>query len=322
MTLFLYRRAILALGGAMLAAPALAQAYPDRPIRLIIPFPAGGGTDAQSRLLAQGLAQVLGQQVIAENRGGAGGSIGAEALARAAPDGYTLGIGTTSTHAINPALYRRLSYDVRRDFTPIGAYGLQPLVIVVRNELPARNLAEFLDLARRMEITAASPGNGTSGHLAAAILNVAAGTKLIHVPYRGESFANTDLVAGRVDCMFAQPTTAMPNAQAGMMRVLATTSAQRSPLLPELQTFQEAGVRDFEVVGWNALYGPAGLPAPLVERLNRAMNQAMRPEGIKPRMDALGVTPLGGAPAEPTALMERELPKWAAAVRAADVTAD
>jgi len=298
------------------------QSYPQKPIQFIVPFPAGGGTDVLARVLADGLREALNGSVVVDNRAGAGGNIGMTALARAEPDGYTLGFAGASTHGINPSLYARMPFDAVRDFTPVGLFSELPLVLVVAKDFPATNFVTFLKLAREEAINYASAGNGTTSHLSAVLMNISGGTKLEHIPYRGEAPAITDILAGTVPMMFLTATTALPNIESGAMRALAVTGQQRMPALPDVPTVMESGIPTFEVRSWNALMGPPRLPGPIVDLLNTALNRAVQSEKVQSRLRQFNVQPLGGTPQELSNTIARDIAKWADVIRTANVKID
>ena len=282
------RRSLIAAGG--LALPALAHAqpsWPDRPIRLVVPFAAGTSTDIIGRLVAAQMARGLGNATVAvDNRAGAGGAIAALHVAQQPPDGATFLLSTIGTHAVNPHLMRDLQYDPLRDFTPVVGHSKTRILLVVRPQLGTRTMAEFLQLARSRSVSVASPGTGTTGHLGHALLTTATSIEMLHVPYRDGGRAVTDLLSGRLDAMFYHTQFVRPHIEAGTMVGLGITGEGRSEALPEVPSMAEAGLPQVDVVGWWALHGPAGLPAPIVARVNTVLNAALRePEtlgGVRP----------------------------------------
>ncbi|MXP62102.1 tripartite tricarboxylate transporter substrate binding protein [Roseomonas sp. M0104] len=321
------RRALL---GAAAAVPVLrhhafaqaAAAWPDRPIRLVVPFGAGTTTDALGRILADALAKEAGQPVVVENRAGAGGNVGAQAVAQAPGDGYTLLLGTNGTHGINSSLFPELGFDAVKDFTPIAPFVTTPTVLGVPVSLKAGSVAELIALARAKPLSFASAGNGTTGHLSQALLNLRAGLETQHVPYRNASQAITDLLAGRVDAMFYHPLGLKPHLEAGTLKALAVTSARRVTILPAVPTMQEAGVKDFVVEGRWSLYGPAGMPAEVVARLNRATNALLADPAALANLRAQGVEPVGGSPEQLAAMTRDEIAKWRPVIAAAGIRPD
>src|SRR4051812_22860470 len=264
------------LGAALLAAPARAQAWPSRPVRLVVPFPPGGPADVLARLLAERLAEGWGQPVVVENRGGAGGNIGAEAVARAAPDGHTL-LLCASSHVQGAALYTRLAFDPVRDFTPVAQLAYYSLVLVVHPSVPATDLAGFEALLRAQpgQVTVASAGIGTPTHLTAELFRSRAGVEFTHVPFGGAAPAHAALIGGQVQAMFHNPVMAVPAVQAGRLRALATTGAARAVALPAVPTLAEGGYPGFESGTWYAVLGPAGLPAPVVARVESDLRRTV-----------------------------------------------
>ncbi len=310
------RRALLGLLGAapLLRLPsAAAQAtYPDRPLRLIVPFPPGGPTGVLGRLLAEELARLLGQPVVVDNRGGAGGAIGTEAVARSRPDGLTLLFATAGTHAINPAANPALGYDPVRDFTPIAATFASANVVLVHPAHPARNLAELVAGARAATPpwSFASGGAGTTPHMTMELLRARTGTTLTHIPYRGSGPMLTDLIAGHVTIGADGISTALPQLRAGTLRALGVSSRERSALVPDLPAIAET-VPGFEAAAWWALFAPAGTPEPIVTVLNAATNRILASAETRARLAEMGVEPLGGTPAELAARVTRERAQWA-----------
>jgi len=315
------RRALLA---GLVAAPAAAQGWaPDRPIRLVIPFAAGGSTDVTARLVAQALGERIGQPVVAENRPGAGGNIGAEAVARAAPDGHTLLMGVSGILAANKALYRTLPFDPLRDFAPVSRVAIIPNLIVVNPELPVRTLAELIAYAKARpgQVNYGSAGAGTSLHLAAALFAARAGVEMVHVPYRGGAPAATDLMAGKIQ-MIASPLVEVIGAvEAGQLRPLAVTTPRRSPRLPEVPTVGET-LPGFEIPLWNGILAPAGTPPAAITRLSAAIGDALRSEGLGRRLAEQGSEPAPLSPEDFASFIRAELPRWAEIVTLSGATAD
>jgi tripartite-type tricarboxylate transporter receptor subunit TctC len=299
-----------------------AQAYPDRMIRIVVPFPPGGSTDLLARRLAERFQSSMGQTVIVENRPGAGGTVGSDTVARAAPDGYTLLIGVTGSHGVSVSLNPKLPYHPLRDFEPISSLVTAPLVIVVGPDSPARTLADYVAQAKAKpgEITHSSPGTGTSMHLTGEMFNLAAGTKLVHVPYRGSAGAINDLIGGQVQSMFSDLLVAMPFMQANRIRPLAVTSLQRHPMLPDVPTVAESGYPNFEALSWQGLFAPAGTPKAVIDRLNAETRAALESPQIKDFFSKQGMDVRASTPAEFRAFIEREIPKWANIIKEAGVT--
>jgi len=293
------------------AQGALAQAFPSKPIRLIVPFPAGiGALDLLSREVGRRVSESVGQPVVVENRTGASGAIGAEAVARSAPDGYTILLGTTTTHAINPALNPKLSYNPVKDFTPITMLGTEPLVLVVNSSVPANTLQEFIRLAKsKPGMSFGSAGNGTPHHLAGETLKSVAGIDVLHVPYKGAIPALTDVVGGRLHFMFYSLAAATPHVKTGKLRLLAIATANRVPGV-DLPTFAESGYPGFEFISWYAVFAPAGVPEAVVSRLNAEIVKALAAQDLRERLEKLSITPVGNSPAELGAYVRADLTRW------------
>lgn len=307
---------LLSLGLGGLAGPALAQDYPSRPIHIVVPFPAGGPTDMVARPLAQLLGEAVGQNVVVENKGGAGGGIGAVAVARAEPDGYTLLMATVGTHAINASLYRNLSYDPVADFTPISLVAAAPVALVVHPSVKADTVAEFLKLVKDSpgELNFGTAGNGTPGHLTGALFQSAAGVRLKHVPYRGSAPAINDLIGGQIQAMFDPIQSVLPQIQGQKVKVLGLSSAARLPVVPDVPTFAESGLAGFETTAWWAVFGPAKLPEPLADRL--ATEIAKLAPALGQKLAPFGVRTIGSSRAELAKFQAQEIPKWRKAVEA------
>ena len=304
-------------------APSAQENYPSRPIRFILPFPPGGGTDILGRLLAEKLAANLGQPVVTENRGGAGGNVGAEAAARSAPDGYTIVLVAPSL-AISPTLYSRLNYDPVRDFAPISLVATVPNIMITQPSVPAQTLPEFIAYARSRPgaLNFGSGGAGTSNHLAGERFNLVAGTKLVHIPYKGVNLAMQDVLSGNVHLVFIGIPAAAPHIKAGKLRALAVVAPQRSSALPEVPTVAEAGLRDFDVTTWYGVLAPAGTPRPIIARLNSELVKVVHSPEVKERLAATGTDPLTSTPEEFAAYIQREIAKWGDVIRKAGVKAD
>ena len=294
-----------------------AAAFPDKPIRLIVPFPPGGAADVMARGMAQRLGQELGQQVIIDNRGGAGGTTAAEAAAKSAPDGYTLFFGTMGTQAINAALYPKLRYDPVKDFAPISLTHITPRVLVVGSAVAAKNVAELIVLAKSKPgtLTYGSAGNGSSSHLSGALFEALAGVDMVHVPYKGSSPLLVDVLAGRVDMTFDSYTVYEEHIKAGTVRVLGVTSKARMGALPQVPTIAEAGLKGYDVSNWLGVLAPAGTPRDVIATLHAALGRAMATAALKTQLLALGIEPTFGTPEEFAALVRAELPKWAEIVK-------
>ena len=260
----------------VLTAPANAQSYPNKPVRVVVPYPPGGPTDIVARVLFQQVSEATGQQFLVDNRAGAGGNIGAEIVAKSPADGYTLLIGTTA-HAINMSLFKNLSYDVQKDFAPVSLLTQGPLVLVAHPQFPANSIKEVIELAKSKSggLNFASSGNGQSTHLSAELFNTMAGIKMSHVPYKGSAPALTDVMSGQVDVMFDTTLSAMPFVKAGKLKALGLTSPVRSPAAPDVPTIAESGLPGYEVFAWNGVFVPAGTPKAIIQQLNDQIRKAM-----------------------------------------------
>jgi tripartite-type tricarboxylate transporter receptor subunit TctC len=309
---------------AAVAANVHADAYPARPIRMIVAFPPGGGTDIVGRMLAQKLGETLGQNVIVENHGGAGGNIGTELAARAAPDGYTLLMGNVAPNAINVSLYKRLPFDPVADFAPVSLVASTPNILVVHPSVPARTVAELIALARtrRGGLNYASAGAGSSSHLAGELFASLAGVQLVHVPYKGAGPAMVDTLSGQVELYFATLPAAIPYVKSGRLAALALTSARRSPALPALPTIAESGLAGYEASTWYGVLAPARTPSALVGRLQAEIARALSVPEFRERLLAQGFEPIGGTPEEFAAYIRSETEKWAKVVRASGAKAE
>lgn len=311
------RVAGVVLCASLAAAPCvgLAQTYPSKPIRFIVPNPPGGGTDTLSRTIANKLGDLLQWQMVVDNRPGAGGNVGLDAAAKSPPDGYTIVMGESSNLAINPALYSKLPYDPSRDFAPIALIGSVCLVLVVASNRPFDSLDVLIASAKARPLSFASAGNGTVGHLAGEIWRRASGIELLHVPYKGAAPAMTDLMGGQVDLFFASLPAAAPLVKSGKLRALAVTSAARAVSLPEVPTVAESGLRDFDSSAWYGVLAPRGTPPAIVARLNTEINRLLKEPDVRARLTNDGVTIGGGTPEQFAAFIESERIKWAQAVK-------
>ena len=304
--------------GACLPAPlVLAQSWPQRPITLVVPFPAGGGTDLLGRLLAQKFGPALGQNVVIDNKPGAGGSIAAEGVVRAVADGHTLFLATNSTQSIGPLLATKPTYNPQNDFTPIAFVGTAPRLLLVHRSIPAQNVKSLVALARARpgELNYASNGVGTITHLTTELFQSIAGVRMVHVPYKGTTLALADLVGGQVHLIFESIVTGLPHVKDGRLRGLAITSLRRSSLAPDLPTMSEAGVPGFEASTWFGLFGPRGLPAPVVTRINAETNRALADREVLDRLGPLGIDPGGGTPADLATVVAIDTQRWAKVIR-------
>jgi len=300
-----------------------AQGYPNRPVRLVVPFPAGGPADALGRVIADQWSKMWGQPVIIENRGGAGGNLGAEVVARAAPDGYTL-LLNASSHVINASLYEKLPYDPIKDFTPVSEVASYMLVLVVHPSAPATSVKEFVALANSKPdgLSVANAGLGTPTHLAAVLFAQAAGVKLVHVPYRGAAPASTDLIGGQVPAMFNNPVNAVPQVKANNLRALAVTGAKHLSLLPDVPTIAESGYPGFETRTWYGLFGPAGMPADIVRKLHTDTDKVMRMPEVANNLVAQGWDIAVSPPDQFAKVLQSEMNRWSAVVKRAGIKAN
>jgi tripartite-type tricarboxylate transporter receptor subunit TctC len=317
-----YLLAILSL--LLLSSNVLSQSYPIKPIRLIVPFPPGGPTDIVARPLALLLGDLLKEQVVIENKGGAGGSIGADLVAKSAPDGYTLFMGTVGTNAINGSLYKQLPYDMTKDFTPIALVASAPVVIVVNANDKIKMLAELIAEAKSKPDTIAfgTAGNGTPGHLTAALFESTTQTKFKHIPYKGSAPAVTDLIGGQIPLMFDPIQSVLPHITSGKLRALAVTSKTRSPLLPNVPTVAELGYPQFESTAWWALFGPAKLPESITKKLRSDTEKVAQSAAFKERLGNLGVQPNTDFKESLANFQTSEIAKWARVVRDSGATVD
>jgi len=308
---------LAALFALALCGAARAEDYQSRPITLVVPYAAGGGNDVMARIVAEKMSRSLGQQIVIENKGGAGGSIATRQVAKAAPDGYTLGLGGTGTLAINPTLYANVGYDPRRDFAPVGLIATSALVVLVHPAVPANSIAELIALAKREpgKLNYASAGSGSGIHLGTELLAHMAGIKLTHIPYKGSSPALADLLGGHVSIYLSSLPPAIGLVKDGRVRALAVTGPQRSPIFPDLPTVAEAALPGYEAVLHYGIVAAAGTPQSIVDKLNAALKAALAEEDVRARIIADGAEPLATTPAEYAADIDREETKWSAIVK-------
>lgn len=317
-------RAVAALGLFMLAGgSALAQDYPARPVKLVVPFGAGGAVDVVARMLGADLSKRLGQPVVVENRTGAGGNIAASFVAKSDPDGYTLLMGSTG-NAVNGSLYSNLNYNPDKDLAPVALVGQVPTVLLAHPSVPARTLPELVALAKgnSAKLNLAHGGAGTTEHLAAEMFNARAGVKLPVIAYRGGAPAMNDLLAGHVQLFFTNQLNALPHLKSGGLKAIALAAGERSASLPNVPTFAEQGMPDFVVSVWWGVFGPANMPQPVVRKLNEAINAALNSPEVIEKLTAVGATPLPGSPEQFSTFYARESAKWSAVVRAANIKPD
>ena len=314
-------RLMFSLGLSMIAAGAWSQTYPAKPVRVIVGFSPGGSTDVTARIVAQKLTDGWRQQVIVENRAGAGGNIGAEAVAKAPPDGYTLLLATTGVMAINHRLYRSLPYDAVRDFAPVTQIGSLPLILIVHPSLPVRSVKDLIALAKAKpgQLSYASSGVGGATHMTAEIFRMMAGVDIVHIPYKGSGQAMVDLIGGQVPMAFDQITSSLPQVEAGKLRALAVTSAKRFPSVPNLPSMSEAGIAGYDAVSWNGLAAPAGTPRDMVNRIQTEVARVLQLPDIKERFFKDGIEAVGSTPEQFAAHIRSERAKWEKVVEAAGI---
>jgi len=306
------------------AAGAQAGAYPDRPIRLVVPFPPGGTTDLLGRVFAERLADSLGRQVVVENRPGAGGVIGSDVVAKAPADGYTLLFGTVGTQSINGSLYKQLPFDIDKDFTPLGLFAGVPNILVVNPAVPARNVQELIAYARQNpgQLNMGSAGNGTTNHLSGELFKSMAQVDIMHVPYKGSGPAMADLLSNQLQLMFDNFPGSLPYVKAGKLRALAVTGQTRAPQLPDVPTMDEAGVKGYVADVWFGVVGPRGMPQDIVDRLSAEMMRMGKDAALQARLVQLGAASLSGTPEEFAGRIRADAEKWAVLVRASGATVD
>ncbi len=300
-----------------ISATAQAQAWPSRPIKYVVNFAPGGTTDILARMIAPKLSEALGQPVIVENRAGAGGNVGAEAVAKSAPDGYTIGAGTVSSHAINVSLYSKLPYDVLKDFAPITLLASLPNMLVIHPSIPANNVQELIALlkANPNKHSFGSAGNGTSQHMSGELFKTMTGVQMQHIPYKGSGPMIPDLLGGVISMSFENLTTAYPPAKQGRLKALAVTSAKRSFLAPEVPTLAEAGLTGYDISSWQALFAPAGVPKPILDRLYAETAKALKAPDVAKRLQDLGLDAGGITPEEMSAKLREDIPRLGKIVR-------
>ncbi|TCL69764.1 tripartite tricarboxylate transporter substrate binding protein [Rhizobium sp. BK251] len=320
------RRASLALGLGLfsalaIGAPVLAADFPERPVTLVVPFAAGGSTDVVARIIAQKMSEDLGQQVVVQNVAGAGGNLGADNVARAAPDGYTILMGTVATHALNPLILKSTPYDPEKDFAPVSLLVVVPNVLVVNPELPAKNVEELLALLKASpdQYSYASSGNGTPLHLSGELFKSMAGVSMQHIPYKGAGPALNDVIGNQVPIMFDNLPSSSAHIKAGTLRALAVTTKERAPSFPDVPTIAESGIPGYETYTWNALFAPAGTPPEVVARLNESANKALKDPAVAERMKEFSATIVGSTPEELGAHVKAEIVKWTPVVQGANI---
>lgn len=313
----LLRRGLLAALFATLVAPALAQGYPNKAIRVLVPFPAGGGTDIIARVVTNRLTATLGWSFVIENKPGSGGNLGVDAAAKAPADGYTVALGQTSNLAINPTLYSKMPYDSVKDLVPVGLVASAPLVMVVAADSPYKTLADVVNAskAKPAAINFASPGNGTVAHLASELFQKTAGIKFTHVPYKGSAQAATDLIGGQVQLYMSSVPTLIGHIKSGKMRAIAVTSLKRVDDLAQVPTVAESGYKGFEAVTWFGFVAPAAVPKDIVVRLNAEVNKALQAADVQKKLEDQGADVLGGSPEQFAALIKSDISRWAPIIK-------
>ena len=324
-TLFACALAVAAVATVALPSTALAQAWPSKPVRLVIPFPAGGATDIIGRTVAQKLSTVLGQQVVVDNKPGAGGTIGADMVAKAAPDGYSILMATSSTHSIGPALNPKMPYDAFKDFAPVGHIANAPSVLVVGSSFPAATAQELIAMIKKApgKYNFGSSGIGTYPHLSAEMFKWrAGGLFVVHIPYRGTGLVVTDLIGGQITFLMDSVVSAQPHLQAGRVRALAVSGAKRSSALPNVPTLTEVGVPGMEFGNWFGVFAPAGTPPEIVQRLNRELNAVIRSPDVVERLEKAGAEPAGGTPEQFAKTYRDENESWKAVIKRANIQAN
>lgn len=306
-----------------LVAPLAAAQWPARPVKMVVPFPAGGPTDVMTRVLSDKLGQALGHPVVVENRPGAGGSIGADIVAKSAPDGYTLLMATGSTHSVGPYL-QKLPYDPNKDFTPVAYVGSSTNILLVSPKLGVNNVRELIEYAKKEpgRLTYATSGIGSVAHLTSEMFAMMAGAKLTHVPYKGTQLSISDMASGQVGILFDNVMTAKPHVESGRLKGIAISSRERSAIVPSIPTVAESGLPGFDSSNWFGVFGPANLPRPIVERLDQELKKILADPAIRERFHGLGFEITGGGPAQLTAIMHSEAQKWSKIIRDANVKAE
>ena len=310
--------AIVALAGAMSSAVAQSGSanFPDKPIKIVVTFTTGGAPDILARLIGERLTAAWGQPVIVDNKPGAGGNLGADFVAKAPPDGYTIVVGTVGTHSINGALYSKMPYDMVKDFTPITLLATTPNMLVINNDVPAKNLKDFIALGKKEgKMTFASSGAGTSIHVSGELFKTMTGIDMVHIPYKGRATAIPDLLGGRVTMMFDNMPSSLALVREGKLRALGVTSSMRSPAAPDIPTIAESGLPGFDAVSWFALFAPANTPKPIIDKLQTEVRKILKTPDISKRLADNGLDPVGGTPDELAAYQKSEISKWAKVVK-------
>ena len=312
--------ALFTLTGVALSGHAFAQssaaAFPDKPIKIVVTFSTGGAPDILARILGERLTAAWGQPVIVDNKPGAGGNLGADFVAKSAPDGYTIVVGTVGTHSINGAMYSKMPYDMVKDFTPITLLATTPNMLVINNDVPAKNLKDFIALGKKEgKMTFASSGSGTSIHVSGELFKTMTGIDMVHIPYKGRATAIPDVLGGRVTMMFDNMPSSLPLVREGKLRALGVTSSKRSPAAPDIPTIAESGLPGFDAVSWFALFAPAHTPKPIVDKLQAEVHKILKSPDIAKRLADAGLDGVGGTPEELAAYQKSEIAKWAKVVK-------
>ena len=315
--------ASLALTANTATAQTAATPFPEKPMRIVVTFTTGGAPDTLARILSEKLSNVWGQTVIVDNKPGAGGNTGADFVAKAAPDGYTIVVGTVGTHSINPALYSKMPYDAVKDFTPITLLATTPNMLVVHNDVPAKNLKDFIALGKKEgKMTFASSGSGTSIHVSGELFKTMTGIDMVHIPYKGRATAIPDVLGGRVTMMFDNMPSSLQLVREGKLRALGVTSTTRSPAAPEIPTIAESGLPGFDAVSWFALFAPANTPKPIIDKWQTEVRRILKLPDVAKRLADAGLDTVGGTPEELAAYQKSEITKWAKVVKDSGAKAD
>jgi tripartite-type tricarboxylate transporter receptor subunit TctC len=319
--------ALFALASATLCGHAFAQSsaatFPDKPMKIVVTFTPGGAPDILARILSERLTTDWGQPVIVDNKPGAGGNLGADFVAKSPPDGYTIVVGTVGTHSINGAMYSKMPYDMVKDFTPITLLATTPNMLVVNNDVPAKNLKEFIALGKKEgKMTFASSGSGTSIHVSGELFKTMTGIDMVHIPYKGRATAIPDVLGGRVTMMFDNMPSSLQLVREGKLRALGVTSSKRSPAAPEIPTIAESGLPGFDAVSWFALFAPANTPKPIIDKLQAEVHKILKSPDVAKRLAVAGLDGVGGTPEELAAYQKSEITKWAKVVKDSGAKAD
>ena len=314
---------VLALAACGVGFVVQAQTYPDKPIKFVVPYPPGGGTDVIARIVQPRLQALLGQSIVIDNKGGAGGSIGTDLVAKAAPDGYTV-LFTLNSHTVNPAIYAKLPFDTQKDFEPVGLVASLPQILAVNPQFSANSVADLVAQAKARPggLSYASVGVGSPGHLAGELFNLRAGVQTVHVPYRGGGPAVTDVMGGQVPLLWVSIPAAAQHVKSGKLKALAVSTLKRSAAFPEVPTMQEAGIADFEVDSWYAMFLPAKTPKAIIDKLNATLNAVLKEPEIREKLLAQGSEAVGGTPEALARAVSVELPKWAKLAKDANIKAE